>query len=154
QRGSRRAMRRIPVRISRLLCSSGSRSPVRRSIVSSAIHGPLDAGPIRGEDGRVLIEIGRTRDIEADVCIIGVVPAGLCIANALSARQKTVVLLESGFFGPHADTQSLTLARTRGPIADMHPFYLAMSRLRLFGGSQLMWGGWCTPLLDLDLLPR
>jgi choline dehydrogenase-like flavoprotein len=86
-----------------------------------------------------------------DVCIIGGGPAGLSIASEFIGSGRSVALLEAGFLEPDVSTQMLNLGRTRGSMGEKHPLYLSTSRLRLFGGSQVAWGGWCTPLIDLDL---
>jgi choline dehydrogenase-like flavoprotein len=105
----------------------------------------------------VLIDLAKETvpaSIDADVCVVGAGPAGLSIAAEYLDTRRTVALLEAGFAEPDEATQMLNLAWGKGPIIRQHPFYLATSRLRLFGGSQNGWGGWCTPLLPLDLEGR
>jgi choline dehydrogenase-like flavoprotein len=105
----------------------------------------------------VLIDLTREpvgSPLNVDICVIGAGPAGICIAAEYLRSRHSVALLESGFLEPDEATQSLNLGWARGPILQPHPFYLATSRIRLFGGSQIAWGGWCTPLLALDLERR
>jgi choline dehydrogenase-like flavoprotein len=94
------------------------------------------------------------RTLDVDICIIGAGPAGISIAAEYIGTRHSVALLEAGFPEPDEATQMLNLAWAKGPIIRQHPFYLVTSRLRLFGGSQNGWGGWCTPLLSLDLEDR
>src|ERR1700754_1626924 len=85
---------------------------------------------------------------QVDTCIIGAGPAGLAVARELSEAGQTVLVLESGFLEPDADVAALNLGFAHGPIVERHPLYLATSRHRCFGGSQIAWGGWCTRLTD------
>jgi choline dehydrogenase-like flavoprotein len=89
-----------------------------------------------------------------DVCIVGGGPAGLTLARELGRVGRGLAVLESGYLEVDAPTQFLKLGSAVGPIADRHPTYLATSRVRALGGSQLAWGGWCTPLLRHDLEKR
>lgn len=92
--------------------------------------------------------------LDVDLCIIGGGPAGICMANEYAGLGHSVALLEGGFLDADPSTQLLNLGWSRGPIVENHPFYLAASRRRLFGGSQMLWGGWCTTLAELDLESR
>ncbi len=92
--------------------------------------------------------------LHVDLCIIGAGPAGICIASEFAGTQRSVALLDAGFLELDGATQMLNLGLAKGPVLRDHPFYLSSSRFRLFGGSQNAWGGWCTPLLELDLQRR
>jgi choline dehydrogenase-like flavoprotein len=105
----------------------------------------------------MLIELAKEPpqgDLHVDLCIIGAGPAGICIAAEFSGGSHSVAVLEAGHLEPDWASQMLNLGRSRGPIIRDHPFYLSTSRFRGLGGSQNAWGGWCTPLLDLDLERR
>jgi choline dehydrogenase-like flavoprotein len=105
----------------------------------------------------MLIDLARQRApraMDVDICIIGAGPAGISIAAEYIGSRRSVALVEAGFHEHDEATQMLNLAWATGPIIRQHPFYLVTSRLRLFGGSQNGWGGWCTPLLALDLEER
>ena len=80
--------------------------------------------------------------IECDVCIVGAGAAGITIARELSGRPVRVVLLESGWLTPDAETQSLYA----GEVAGRHYFELHAARSRYFGGTTNQWTGECRPL--------
>jgi choline dehydrogenase-like flavoprotein len=105
----------------------------------------------------VLVDVTTTpprQPLEVDVCVVGAGPAGISIAAELADWNCSVGLLEAGSLEPDAMAQLLNLGQAKGPLVRDDLFYLATSRLRLFGGSQHRWGGWCTPLLPADLEVR
>jgi choline dehydrogenase-like flavoprotein len=80
--------------------------------------------------------------IDCDVCIVGAGAAGITIAREFLGRPVQVVLLESGWLTPDADTQSLYAgAVTEQPYFDLHA-----ARSRYFGGTTNLWTGECRPL--------
>ncbi len=89
-------------------------------------------------------------EFACDLCVVGAGPAGIAIADRLSASGLSIFLLESGGFDPELATQKLF----RG-VNDGHQYYrLDACRFRVFGGSLNRWGGWCRPLEPADYLPR
>ncbi len=90
------------------------------------------------------------RDLVADVCIVGAGPAGIAVADRLSAAGVHTCLLESGGFDFEARVQDLY----RGDNIGVPNFPLHQSRLRFFGGSTNHWEGWCTPFAAEDFAPR
>jgi choline dehydrogenase-like flavoprotein len=83
---------------------------------------------------------------EADVVVVGAGPAGLAVASRLAARNRRVVVLESGGIDAVPDLDA-GRGRVAGPV---RYFDLAECRTRGLGGSAALWGGWCEPLDDLD----
>lgn len=92
--------------------------------------------------------------IDVDLCIVGGGPAGICIAHEYARTGRAVAVLEAGRLDIDPETHLLNIGWSQGAIADRHPLYLAASRRRVFGGSQVLWGGWCTPLTEMDFAYR
>jgi choline dehydrogenase-like flavoprotein len=88
--------------------------------------------------------------LEADTCIVGAGAAGIALAREFIGSRLKVLLLESGGTEIEADTQDLYRCDDRG---DSYPD-LTTNRLRFFGGTTNHWGGWCTPLEDIDFEER
>ena len=86
---------------------------------------------------------------EADVCVIGAGAAGISIAREFRNTRYTVIVLESGGLAPDEDIQALN----RGTNSN-DTFALDETRFRLFGGTTLVWGGWCAPLDEIDFAVR
>jgi choline dehydrogenase-like flavoprotein len=88
--------------------------------------------------------------IMADICLVGAGAAGITVATALDGSSQTVCLIESGSYGPDAETQSLyDLEVTGYPVRQNF-----MSRARYFGGSCNLWAGRNMKLTELDVTPR
>jgi len=88
-------------------------------------------------------------DFETDLCIIGAGPAGIALAREFNQSPYSILLLESGDLEPDRRIQDLYKGtNTRGD------FSLRTSRLRLFGGTSYVWGGWCAPLDESDFRKR
>ena len=99
-------------------------------------------------DGR---RVARGSTIECDVCIVGAGAAGITVANELDGRPERVVLLESGGLERSRAAQELNA----GEVADpRHHGPLDGYRVRRFGGTSTVWGGWCAPFDDVDFQVR
>ena len=88
--------------------------------------------------------------LESDVCIVGAGAAGITLAREFINSPFRVVLLESGGMGYEQETQDLYEGQSIGQNFQG----LTASRLRYFGGTTNVWGGWCLPLDPIDLEPR
>ena len=83
-----------------------------------------------------------------DVLIIGSGPAGCSLADRLSQNGLSSLIIETGTQGYDADTQAAyTAMETRGHFGDNH---WAQHWIRAFGGTSMIWGGWCAPLDEQD----
>ena len=92
--------------------------------------------------------------LDADLCVVGGGPAGLCLARELIGSRLQVVLLEGGGSELEGETQKLYSGPAAGTILDERPGYLAMSRYRLLGGSANYWQGFCRPQDPIDFEAR
>jgi choline dehydrogenase-like flavoprotein len=88
--------------------------------------------------------------INADLCVVGAGAAGVTIAHALRDSPLTVALLESGGTRAEAPTQALYEGTYKGNVPSIDAGYLSGSRIRVYGGSTNLWGGYCRPLDALD----
>jgi choline dehydrogenase-like flavoprotein len=88
--------------------------------------------------------------IDCDLCIVGAGAAGITIAREFLGRPERVVLLESGWLTPDADTQSLYA----GDVSERPYFDLDAARSRYFGGTTNLWTGECRPLDAQDFERR
>jgi choline dehydrogenase-like flavoprotein len=87
-----------------------------------------------------------------DICIVGAGAAGITIARELIGSGRDVCLLESGGFDLEERSQDLYRGEVDGP--DIDPGYLSSTRLRVFGGTMMAWGGVCRPLDEFDFEPK
>ncbi len=88
--------------------------------------------------------------VETDLCIIGAGAAGIAMALQFLAAGMRVGLVEGGGLEYEDDTQSLYDGESVG-----RPYPgLTTTRMRAFGGTTNLWGGWCTPLDPIDFEPR
>lgn len=92
--------------------------------------------------------------VEADVCIVGSGAAGITLARALDAGDRTVCVLEGGGLRRDRNTQSLYSGECLGTLLERRRGYISTSRLRLFGGTTGHWTGFCRPLDELDFMVR
>jgi choline dehydrogenase-like flavoprotein len=99
-------------------------------------------------DGR---KVTRGRTIECDVCIVGAGAAGITLAHELDGRPERVLLLESGGFAPSRAAQALNTGEVADPL---HHGPLDRYRVRRFGGTSTVWGGWCAPFDAVDFQVR
>jgi len=85
-----------------------------------------------------------------DCCIVGSGPAGITLALKLAAGGQRVLLCEGGGFELEEKSQEIFRAEVVGdPYHDLAAF-----RMRFFGGSSSIWGGWCRPLDAIDFEPK
>ncbi len=98
---------------------------------------------------------GRTvRDgtsIDTDLCIVGAGPAGIALAlEFLNRPNLRVVVLETGGLEFDPDHQDLAEAEVVG-----HEYFpVHETRIRMFGGSTISWGGILAPLDPIDFEVR
>ena len=89
--------------------------------------------------------------VEADICIVGAGPAGISLATNYAKRSGvTVALIESGGMEFDAETQELA----HSDIVGQEYFPMKETRLRVFGGSSLSWGGIGGEFTELDFQER
>jgi choline dehydrogenase-like flavoprotein len=85
-----------------------------------------------------------------DCCVVGAGPAGIALALDLAGRGRRVLLCEGGGFDFDERSQEMFRAEVIGdPYHDLSFF-----RVRAFGGSTAIWGGWCRPLDAVDFEPK
>jgi choline dehydrogenase-like flavoprotein len=89
--------------------------------------------------------------VECDVCIVGAGAAGITLAHELHGTDKRVLLLESGGFQASKAAQDLNTGEITDP---RHHGPLDGYRVRRFGGTSTVWGGWCAPFDELDFQVR
>jgi choline dehydrogenase-like flavoprotein len=88
--------------------------------------------------------------VETDLCIIGAGAAGIAMAVQFLAAGIRVAVVEGGGLQYEDDTQSLYDGTT---VGRSYPG-LTTTRMRAFGGTTNLWGGWCAPLDPIDFEPR
>jgi choline dehydrogenase-like flavoprotein len=93
--------------------------------------------------------VDRGAELDCDVCVVGAGAAGITLARELARTSLTVCVLESGGLDLDLKTQALNFGENAG-----HPYRLAASRLRYFGGTTNHWRGWCRPLDEIDFEER
>ena len=82
------------------------------------------------------------------VLIIGSGPAGLTLALELEKKNIQSVIIEAGGEDYSDKSQSYYKINAKGT----HLKDISNSRLRQFGGTSAIWGGWCKPLSNLDFI--
>uniref|UniRef100_B0SZY4 Glucose-methanol-choline oxidoreductase n=1 Tax=Caulobacter sp. (strain K31) TaxID=366602 RepID=B0SZY4_CAUSK len=106
-------------------------------------------------DARTLPDASR---IEADLVIIGGGLAGIALAKELAGGPLKVAVLESGGREIDMEIQGLYAgtAVVKAPDNPDKPFddYPVQSRVRVLGGSGMVWGGKCAPLDPADFAAR
>jgi choline dehydrogenase-like flavoprotein len=88
--------------------------------------------------------------VEYDICIIGAGAAGITLAREFNGQKFLVCLLESGGLEFDPVTQSLYQGTNTGPFK----IELDVERMRYFGGTTNLWGGFCRPFDDQDFKVR
>lgn len=87
---------------------------------------------------------------EIDVIVIGSGPAGLSLADKLSANGATVAVLESGGYKRDSQHQSLADVSKINPP----PFDVSLASQRIVGGTSLFWGGYCPRYQPNDFVTK
>jgi len=88
--------------------------------------------------------------LSADLCIVGAGACGTTLAAELEGSSSSILLVESGGFGPDEETQALYDLESVGyPIREKF-----MSRARYYGGSCNLWAGRNMLLEPIDTARR
>ncbi len=95
-------------------------------------------------------ELDSGSQFDAEVCVVGAGAAGITLALELAQLDVDVCVLESGGLSFEPEIQALAAGETTG----VPYFPLEISRMRYLGGSTNHWGGWCTPLHEIDFEQR
>jgi len=98
-------------------------------------------------DGR---SVDNDAELTTDLCIVGGGPAGITLSCEFRGKNVDVLLLESGGLQVEPDSQALAV----GEISGIGHVPLDTARLRVFGGSSGLWGGWCRPFDAIDFEQR
>jgi len=99
-------------------------------------------------------ELADKTTLGADLCIIGAGAAGVTLAHALRDTPLQIALFESGGIASDAPTQALYSGAYTGNLPGVDSSYLDHSRIRMYGGSTNLWGGYCRPLDPIDFEAR
>lgn len=105
----------------------------------------------------MLVDVNDLSDgavLNADLCIVGAGAAGVTVAHALRDSPLSIALLESGGMKAETPTQALYDGTYVGNVPSIDATYLSGSRIRMYGGSTNLWGGYCRPLDALDFEAR
>jgi choline dehydrogenase-like flavoprotein len=95
--------------------------------------------------------VPRDHTIECDICIVGAGAAGITLAQEFNGRGHRVLLVESGGLKDSKATQDLYVGEVLDP---RHHGPLDGYRVRRFGGTTTVWGGWCAPFDAIDFQAR
>ncbi|MEE2720233.1 MAG: GMC family oxidoreductase [Pseudomonadota bacterium] len=107
-----------------------------------------------------LSDLGETKQISCDLCIVGGGAAGITIAREMIGSPLSVCLVESAeeYHQPTQDLyQATQQSRKRSRSLETGVHYGAtahLSRIRHFGGTTNHWGGYCIPLTPHDLAKK
>lgn len=88
--------------------------------------------------------------VDCDVCIVGAGPAGMTVAMELADTGASVCVLEAGGWNYEASAQRFNEGEV---IGNRYP-PLRNTRFSAFGGSSMLWAGWCRPLDAIDFETR
>jgi choline dehydrogenase-like flavoprotein len=95
-------------------------------------------------DGR---SVPRDSTVEVDICIVGAGPAGVSLALPFADRSSvSIAMLESGSLEFDEGVQELAEA----DVVGQEYFPVKETRIRMFGGSTVSWGGIVSPLDAID----
>jgi choline dehydrogenase-like flavoprotein len=89
-------------------------------------------------------------ELQTAVCVVGGGVAGITLALEFERRGIDTIVLESGGYGPDAETMDLC----RGENVGIPYEFADGFRNRFLGGDSNGWGGWCRPLESHDLEQR
>ena len=85
-----------------------------------------------------------------DIVIIGAGISGITLAKNIT-KNKNILLVEAGGrkYSRKQHKNSFSISKNLGnwPVTNYASYF---SRLRLFGGNSIVWGGWCMQLDDYD----
>ena len=99
-------------------------------------------------DGR---SVPRDSTVEVDICVVGAGPAGMSLVLPFLDRSGvSIALLETGGF--EFDDTIQELAETDVVGQEYYP--VKETRIRMFGGSTISWGGIISPLDAIDFEER
>lgn len=88
--------------------------------------------------------------LEADVCVIGAGPAAISVARVLAEGGRSSLMLAGGNLEPCGHTSTLAV----GTVEPDTYFPLDECRVRAFGGTTHVWGGWSRLIDAVDMEPR
>lgn len=115
---------------------------------------PRERSHLRPEGPKVILDLRSDcrsdASVDCDVCVVGAGPAGLTVARELADTGRSTCVLESGGLGYDGRVQRFNEGHVAG---NAYPA-LRNTRLSAFGGSSMLWGGWCRPLDRIDFEPR
>ena len=101
--------------------------------------------------------VGQLKSLHADICIVGLGPAGITLARELLNAGMRVVAIDLGAMATASHLDAFD-GVAEGPIIKDYPTYLPDSRSGGIGGAGSGWGTggrvWCIPYSRLDLEPR
>lgn len=97
-----------------------------------------------------LADLEPDASLEADLCVVGAGIAGTVIARSFLGTGVRVALLESGGLDYEPEIQAFAEGENLG--FDYYP--LANARLRMFGGTTVIWGGRVAMLDEIDFEQR
>ena len=104
-----------------------------------------------------LIDFNEVEDTNAldltgfDFTIIGCGAVGIRVALLLTEQAKSVLIIESGMLGEHAERQALNkVTVNRSDMASSAQW----GRKRALGGTTIRWGGQALPFRELDFKER
>lgn len=98
----------------------------------------------------VPIRLCAKTSLEAEVVIVGSGPAGIALADRLTASGISVLVVETGLFAAASANQALGTVLDGGGS----PYELSRAGQRVVGGSSSVWGGICPRLHAADFVTR
>jgi choline dehydrogenase-like flavoprotein len=99
-------------------------------------------------DHQTLAQFTPSKDY--DVCIVGTGPAGCTLAQQLSDAGQSVLLLESGSTLSDIDGMQESAKLDSYSISGSIEYPLQATRMRILGGTSIIWTGRCPRMLPSD----